>query len=331
MKTPQTLRRWGRLSTSAAAVTVLSVTASGCMVVHGEREILPGATKTEAARALKDFTAAYNEANAANDQALDSDRVTGPLADIDGAKLRAGAKNQPGGNPDYAPLKLTDTEFTIPKKAGWPRWFVADSKANKGADNTRWLMAFTRGGANEVWEVSYLTILAADDVPEFKKDKDGWADPVTANAGDLAVPPQDLAETYATYLQDGGAAFTPGPHTSAWRDARQKNAEKPGLVRQYLDEPLTSGDYAPLGLRTTDGSALVFFTTRHYEKQTAAQGVPLNVSDANVKALMTGEAKQSITLESVSNQAVLDPGPGAADQKVEFLARIQGLTGAKGE
>lgn len=46
---------------------------------------------------------------------------------------------------------------------------------------------------------------------------------------------------------------------------------------------------------------------------------------------MTGEAKQSITLESVSNQAVLDPGPGAADQKVEFLARIQGLTGAKGE
>lgn len=301
------------------------------MVVHGEREILPGATKTEAARALKDFTAAYNEANAANDRALDADRVTGPLADIDGAKLRAGAKNQPGGNPDYAPLKLTDTEFTIPKKAGWPRWFVADSKANKGGGSTRWLLVFTRGGADEVWEVAYLTILAADDVPEFKKDKDGWAEPVTANAADLAVPPQDLAETYATYLQDGGAAFAAGPHTSAWRDLREKNAEKPGLVRQYLDEPLTSGEYAPLGLRTTDGSALVFFTTRHYEKQTAAQGVPLNVSDANVKALMTGDAKQSITLESVSNQAVLDPGPGAANQKVEFLARIQGLTGAKGE
>ncbi|NGO13874.1 hypothetical protein G5C60_41345 [Streptomyces sp. HC44] len=331
MRTPQTLRRLGRLTTSAAAVTVLSVTASGCMVVHGEREVLPGATKTEAARALKDFTTAYNEANKANDQSLDADRVAGPLADIDGAKLRAGEKNQPGGDPGYVPLKLTDTEFVIPKKAGWPRWFVAESRANKGSGDARWLLVFTRGGADEVWEVSYLTIFAADDVPEFKKDKDGWAEPVTADAADLAVRPQDLAESYATYLKDGGDTFAPGVHTSDWRATREKNAEQPGLVRQYLDEPLTTGDYAPVGLRTTDGGALVFFTTRHYEKQTAAQGVPLNVTDANVKALMTGEPKQSVTLESVSNQAVLDPAKTASDQKVEFVARIQGLTGAKGE
>jgi hypothetical protein len=331
MKTPQTLRRLGRLTTSAAAVTVLSVTASGCVVVHGEREILPAATKTEAARALKDFSTAYNEANKANDQSLDADRVTGPLADIDGAKLRAGEKNQPGGDPDYVPLKLTDTEFTIPKKAGWPRWFVADSRANKGSTEARWLLVFTRGSADEVWEVSYLTILAADDVPEFKKDKDGWAEPVTADASDLAVRPQDLGKSYATYLKSGGDTFAPGTHTSTWRDNRRKNAERPGLVRQYIDEPMASGDHAPVGLRTTDGGALVFFSTRHYEKQTAWQGETLNVTDPNIKALMTGDAKQAITLESVSNQAVLDPAKNAADQKVKFLGRIQGLTGAKGE
>jgi hypothetical protein len=331
MKTPRTLRRLDRSALIAASVTVLSMTASGCMVVHGEREILPGATKAEAARALKDFTAAYNKANSANDQSLDADRVTGALGDIDGAKLKAGAENQPGGNPDYVPLKLTDTEFTIPEKAGWPRWFVAESQANKGRGEDRWLLVFTRGGANEVWEVSYLTIMPAADVPEFKKDEDGWAEPVTANAADLAVAPGNLARDYATFLKDGGDTFAPGTHTSVWRANREKEASRPGLAQQYIDEPLTTGDYAPVGLRTTDGGALVFFTTRHYQKQTAAQGVPINVTSPDVKALMTGDLKQSLTLESISSQAVLDPAKTAPDQRVEFLSRIQGLTGAKGE
>src|SRR3954464_995887 len=90
---PRGPRGLGRSALAAASVTVLSVTASGCVVVHGEREILPGATKSEAARALSDFTAAYNKANGANDPTLDADRVTGALGDIDGAKLRAGGKN----------------------------------------------------------------------------------------------------------------------------------------------------------------------------------------------------------------------------------------------
>ncbi|MEW2574096.1 hypothetical protein [Streptomyces sp. NPDC047070] len=328
---PRRPRGLGRGALTAASVTVLSVTASGCVVVHGEREILPGATKSEAARALRDFTTAYNKANGANDPSLDADRVTGALGDIDGAKLKAGGKNQPGGNANYVPLKLTDTEFTIPEKAGWPRWFVTDSKANKGRAEDRWLMVFTRGDANEVWQVAYLTISPAEAIPTFKKNEDGWAEPVTANAADLAVAPGKLPQQYATYLKDGGSAFADGAHTTKWRADRAKSAERPGLAQQYIDEPLTSGDYAPVGLRTADGGALVFFTTRHYQKQTAAPGVPINVTNADVKALMTGEPKQSLTLESISNQAVLDPPKSASDQKVKFLSRIQGLTAAKGE
>ncbi|WP_307541035.1 hypothetical protein [Streptomyces sp. V3I8] len=307
------------------------MTASGCVVVHGEREILPGATKSEAARALSDFTAAYNKANGANDPTLDADRVTGALGDIDGAKLRAGGKNQPGGNPNYVPLELTDTEFTIPEKAGWPRWFVTDSKANKGRGEDRWLLVFTRGDANELWQVSYLTIAAAKDIPEFAKDEDGWAQPVAANAADLAVAPGKLPQRYAAYLKDGGDAFAAGAHTTRWRSDRKKNAARPGLAQQYIDEPLAAGDYAPVGLRTADGGALVFFTTRHYQKQTAAPGVPINVTNADVKALMAGDPKQSLTLESTSNQAVLNPLRSAQNPKVRFVSRIQGLTAAKGE
>ncbi|GAA3495863.1 hypothetical protein GCM10019016_029640 [Streptomyces prasinosporus] len=295
-------------------------------MVHGEREVLPAATRAEAADALREFTAAYNAADKAYDGSLDADRTTGALADIDAARLKAGRANSPEGNPGHVPLKLTDAKFTIPEKAGWPRWFLADAAGNKGGD-VRWLLVFTRDGLDDTWEVAYLTLVAPDDVPEFRTDEDGWAEAVPADAGDLAVRPGELSEEYAAYLKDGGDAFAQGPHTSAWRALREKRSTRPGLATQYIDEPLTDGDYAPLALRTKDGGALVFFTTRHFEKQTAATGASVPTPNKNVLALTTGEIRQSLTMEFVSNEVALDPAEGG----VEILGRIQGLTSAKGE
>src|SRR3954451_12853428 len=79
-RTPRSLL--GRSALAAVSVTVLSLAASGCVVVHGEREVLPAATPTEAAEALKDFTAAYNEADRTYDRARDADYVTGALGAI---------------------------------------------------------------------------------------------------------------------------------------------------------------------------------------------------------------------------------------------------------
>lgn len=285
----------------------------------------------EAARALKDFTTAYNKADKANDQSQDSSRVTGALADIDGGKLRSGAKLNPSGNPNHVALKLADVRYTIPEKAAWPRWFVADATANKGNATDRWLFVFTRDGLTDLWEVSFLTIVPAEDMPEFQKDEDGYAQAVTPDDPELSVTPAQLPDRYVTYLKEDSALFADGPYTSEERSRRRLNAEKPGLARQYVDEALTNGDYAPVGLRTTDGGALVFFTTRHYQKQTAAQGVNIPVNDAAVRALMTGEPKQSLTLEFVNNQAVLDPAKTKSDQQVRILSQVGGLTGAKGE
>lgn len=297
------------------------------MVVHGEREILPSATKAEAAKALQQFTTAYNKADKAFDSSLDADYVTGALGDIDGARLKASKAVSPGGNAKHTPLELSDAKFTIPKKAGWPRWFVADAAANKGG-SARWVFVFTRNGLDEPWEAAYLTLMAPGDVPKFKTDKDGWAEAVPANSTELAVPPGDLSKAYATYLKDGGDTFADGLHTSKWRADRAKDAKRPGLVSQFLDEPLTSGDYAPLALRTTDGGALVFFTTRYYEKRTAYAGTSVPSPGKAVEALTEGEIKQSLTMEFISNEAALAPkGPG----KVRVLGRIQGMTSAKGE
>ncbi|MFF7376431.1 hypothetical protein ACIP4Q_07310 [Streptomyces massasporeus] len=323
---PRTLRRPARSALIAASATALSLTASGCVVVHGEREILPSTTRAEAAKALQEFTAAYNEADKAYDGTLDADHTTGALADIDAARLKAGKANNPDGNPSHTPLTLTDAKFTIPKKAGWPRWFVVDAAGNKGG-TARWLLVFTRSSLDDPFQVAYLTLVAPGKVPQFKKDADGWAESVPVGSTDLATDPRDLSSTYATYLKSGGETFADGPHTSQWRALREKNGKKPGMVTQYIDEPLTNGDYAPLALRTTDGGALVFFTTRHYEKQTAYAGTSVPTPNKDVLALTKGEIKQSLTMEFVSNEVALDPkGQG----KVTILGRIQGMTSAEG-
>lgn len=327
---PRWPRRLDRSALIAASATALSLTASGCVVVHGEREVLPSTTRAEAAKALQQFTSAYNAADKAYDPSLDADHTTGALAAIDSARLEAGRANNPDGNPSHTPLELTDAKFTIPKKAGWPRWFVADTKANKGGD-ARWLLVFTRDGLEETWQAAYLTLVAPDKVPEFKTDRDGWAEAVPANSTDLAVPPADLSKDYTTYLKDGGKTFADGAHTSSWRELREKRSIRPGLVTQYIDEPLTNGDYAPLALRTEDGGALVFFTTRHFEKQTSAQGASVPTPNKDVLALTDGEIKQSLTMEFVSNGIALDPARGAGDGQVSVLGRVQGLTSAKGE
>jgi hypothetical protein len=65
-------------------------------------------------------------------------------------------------------------------------------------------------------------------------------------------------------------------------------------------------------------------------KQTAHTGSSVPTPDKDVLALTTGEIKQSLTMEYVSNEVALDPKKGDGAQ-VSVLGRIQGLTSAKGE
>lgn len=304
------------------------------MTVHGEREIVPSATKSEAAQALKDFTDAYNKADKAYDPALDAAHVTGALGAINQAGLKARSVNYPDGNPQHVPLELTDAKFAIPKKAGWPRFFLADVDSNrdqdKGALDNRWVLVFVRSDVDQLWEAAYLTILSPGRIPALKTDEDGWAEPVAPDSAALAVAPRDLSEEYSSYLQNGKPEhFKDGPHTSGWRESRKKDSNLPGMSTQYIDQPLDSDDFAPLGLVTADGDALVFFAMRNYERQTAAKGVRLKVHP-DVKALLTGDVKSTVTKERVSSQAVTVPTGGAGGGGVDVLGRLTGLTAAKG-
>lgn len=304
------------------------------MTVHGELAVLPAVQRGEAAKALAQFTDAYNAADKAYDPALDANRVTGALGAINQAGLKARSVTSPDGNAGHQDLELTDPVFTIPKKAGWPRWFVAVADSNRDRDSgpgdNSWVLVFLRHSVNEPWQAAYLTILSPDEIPKFKTDKDGWAQPVPADSTATTVPPEELSGRYASYLKSGQPdTFAKGPHTDGWRADRAKDARLPGLTTQYIDQPVTGGDFEPLGLATEDGGALVFFTTRFFERQTAAKGYRPKVS-ADVAALMTGEVTNTVTQESVSSAAVYVPKRGADPSQVIVAGRLQGITGAKG-
>ncbi|GHG42215.1 putative lipoprotein [Streptomyces zaomyceticus] len=303
------------------------------MTVHGELALMPPATEAEAAQALADFTSAYNKADKAYDPAMDAGRVTGPLGEINQAGLRARAVTTPGGNPNHRPLELTDARFVLPKKAGWPRWFLADTDSNRdtdeGAGDQRWLLVFVRNGPQQLWEAAHLVVLGPAQVPEFAEEG-GYAVPVAADSDALAVAPADLGKEYVSFLKDGQPGqFTAGAHTSLWREQRQKGANRPGLATQYIDRAADQGDFAPLGLRTKDGGAFVFFATRFFERQTAAPGYRPKVDPA-VKALLTGEVKNTVTKEWVSNQVALVKPAGTDRDGVTVAGRLQGVVGAQG-
>ncbi|PAU44814.1 hypothetical protein CK936_32860 [Streptomyces albireticuli] len=329
------------------------------MTVHGEREILPAVDKAEAPEILKRFTDGYNEAYRELDPKV-IDRVeSGPLAEIGHADMRTQGALTPGGNPRYPSLVLDDARFTVPKQAGWPKFFLADTRSNR--DRNRWLVVFLREGPKDPWRAGYLSIVGPDRVPEFATDGDGYAEAVPVAEGrdtGLAKDPGTVSRAYTDFLRTGeGGAFAPGPRTSGVREERDKLRRTPTFWTEFIDVPERAPDFPTPALRTEDGGALVFFTAHHRERRTMAKGLRPAVTDPRTRTLVTGELKTSVTYTRVSESAVrVPPAPGGGttgaksggkpdgkagggaskndpknDGKIVFLNRIESVTAVKGD
>ncbi|MBF6054107.1 hypothetical protein GO002_19825 [Streptomyces eurocidicus] len=324
------------------------------MTVHGEREILPAVDRAEAPGILKRFTDGYNEAYRKLDPEA-VDRVeSGPLAEIGHADMRTQGALTPGGNPRYPSLVLDDARFTVPKQAGWPKFFVADTRSNR--DRNRWLVVFLSDGPKDPWRAAYLSIVSPDRVPKFATDEDGYAEAVPVTAGrdtGLARDPAAVSRAYTDFLRTGeGGAFAPGPRTSGVREERDKLRRTPTFWTEFIDVPERAPDFPAPALRTEDGGALVFFTAHHRERRTMAKGLRPAVTDPRTRTLVTGELKTSVTYTRVSESAVRVPPaaggkaaagsegkaggktagkPAGDDGKIVFLNRIESVTAVKGE
>lgn len=314
-----------------AAVALLVPAAAGCVTVHGEQALLPAVDRATAETVLDHFTAVNNEANTRLDPSLNAQIETGALGAIDQAGIKARHVNNPAGNPNYQPLRLTDARFLIPEQRGWPKWFVADTASNRGT--ARWLLVFTHSSVREPWRASYLLVVEPAQLPDFATDATGHVEPVPAGASGLLVPPGQLSAQYTAYLQQGdkgSTVFAPGDETTRLRQLRSTQyAPTPQVVTQFADEAADPAQYPPVALRLKDGGALVFFTSHHQMKQTVAKP-PLTITDPDIKALMTGTPTTSVTLVRVAEQAVRVPPASATGTKVVFLNRIEGLVTAQG-
>ncbi|MEU4211318.1 hypothetical protein AB0F13_15205 [Streptomyces sp. NPDC026206] len=299
-------------------------------------------SRAEAPKVLQRFTDGYNIAYRTLDPAA-LDRVeTGALAEIGRADLGAQRTVTPGGNPGYPALALEDARFTIPKMAGWPKFFVADTRSNR--DRHRWVLVFTRAGAKEPWKAAYLSLLGEGKMPKFAVGEDGYAEAVRAVGKDtpdargpgpgsgLMADPGVLSGSYTEYLRTGeGKVFAPGGSTTQLRAERAKLARTATFWSEYIDTPEKAPGFPPLALRTGDGGALVFFTAHHRERRTMVKGVRPEVTDPRTKALLQGELKQAVTYTRISESAVQVPARAADGGRVVFLNRIESLTAARGE
>ncbi|MER7400467.1 hypothetical protein ABT381_33710 [Streptomyces sp. NPDC000151] len=293
------------------------------MTVHGEREKIPALSKAEAGKVLKQFVAGYNEANTTHDPAVTATYETGALQDIDEAVIKTDRRLGTG----FQPLELRDPEFVIPKMAGWPKFFLANTVSNR--KNSRWTLAFTRSGPQEKWKAAYLLPLSAGAVPEFATDADGYAEAVPAGKGSagLTVDPGKLGRTYARYLKTGeGDTFAPGPYTDRLRQQRAAVAKQPGRRIDTIDQAYK---FPAMALRTKDGGALAFFATHHFQHKTLSPGSTINITP-EVEAVLDGpkEKTNKMTFTTVSEQVVKVPAEDDGG-RVVFLTRLLRQTAAK--
>lgn len=298
--------------------------------MHGEREIVPAVTKADAAKALKQFTNGFNKANRTLDPAVTPSYESDALLTIDRAGLKASRAANPQGNPNARPLTFSDPHFTVPKQAGWPRFFLADAVTNRQdrrGQDARWFLVFSRSAPDAPWRAVYLASLAGDQVPRFRTDADGFAEPVPGDGSGLVVDPAGLSKAYTDYLRTGkGDLFAPGPRTDAWRRDRDAKSRTLGSQIQYVDQPAR---FAPVALRTADGGALVFFASYYHQQKTVSEGSMMQVSP-QVQGVMDKpvEQAQKITLTNLSAQVVKVPAKSAGG-KVAVLNYIESRTSAK--
>lgn len=328
----RTVRRRGPVLAAAAAA--LSLPLAGCMTVHGETADIPSITPAHAASVLRHFTDVNNQASKAYDAKLVGQIEAGPLGATDSAGVTARHVNNPGGNPSFTPLVLSDAKFWIPRQVGWPKFFVADTASNRGT-GTRWLLVFRRGAAGQAWRADFLAVVDPSRVPALAHDADGYVLPVPAKGGGLLLPPAKLGAAYAGYLQHGDNAddFAKGSATSQLRTDRREHARTANSVTQYADQAADTGDFAPVALRTKNGGALVFFSTRHQSRSTYRAGYRLSI-DQDTRALMTGTPRTSVTLSHIGEQLVSVPRKAGATPdpapRITFLSRLLGLVSAEG-
>jgi hypothetical protein len=271
-------------------------------------------TPTDAQTVLAQFTAADNKANAAQSNALLSNAETASSYALDSAAYTAQRAEHAQPSPAFT---LVQPHLFVPlQPAVYPHWFAAQvtAQATSGAHavlGTEYLV-FTQASAGAPWkEAAQAVISKGTALPTVAVGTDGYATGVSFDATDLSIAPGKLAQEAADSLDGHGPVSVPGDL------AERQDA---GYWRPRLPASTAIGDYhtqtgyGVLGLRTTDGGALLFYTDAAILTYQAPKGktMPLQIPgfySASAPVAWAG-------LRYMDQFATYDPKPGHGPARV---------------
>jgi hypothetical protein len=247
----------------------------------------------------------------ASSQVLDASRYT--------TRRASGA----GPYPAYAPA---GAQFYIPAEpVSYPHWFVvrvtnralAGKHEGLGAE----YLLFTQSGPGAAWkDETEPYLLGGTTAPPVALDAAGWATAVDYHAAGLAVAPSKLAQSTADSLNGHGPVSNPGnlseySTVNAWRARLPKGTA--------VSDQHTQTGYGIIGLRTSDGGALLFYTDAAVVTFTAPRGKTFQMPIPGVYS-----SKQRLGwagMRFLDQLATYDPPQGAGAPRV--VADYSGIQG----
>jgi len=230
--------------------------------------------------------------------------------------------------------------FYVPALASYPQWFMVavprrtDTGGRLGPAVST-LMVFARAEKTVPWTLSGSAVLGQS-LPAIALDSDGYATDAATTDPTLLLRPDVVGATQAAVVDDGpaspaAAVVSDGPQTSGLYAAQNAVAaaeQAKGLQYQWL---LQGAAFPQVGLRLTDGGALVLYgmyldTSNEHPNLVAGSPIPVSPALTALFALPNEIGYHAVYANWTYEFAAIDPPATAHDAKLQVIAAQGGLS-----
>lgn len=289
----------------------------------------PYITENEAAAIMAELSKVNNKANAGLDSALLATYEAESSFEIDNAEYKIRRAN---GKP-YESFTYTLRKAYIPAGSAYPQWILVDCTFDDSSIDVATVL--TREKAGAAWKL-VLAVVPEGNLPEVDTDANSnlvLVDPDDADG--MVDSPAAIVKAQAAYLTEGAesdAAKLFGTHRRATTILGSKTGLHNSLL--FVNEDTAVKEKAPTSsfnvtvapypiraLRTRDGGALAFYTTRMEFVAEHPRGVAV-IAGADEALAGKTEFQHKMTLVALDQWIAYIPPKGGG--KVELLGNLTG-------
>jgi len=293
----------------------------------------PAITKADAEHVVAWYSQVNNQANESNSDSLLATIESGSSYTMDAGSYRF-ALGQSSRTP-YVPFELTGTTYYIPRlpRASYPRWFAIRTSyitLSTGKNLGSAYLVFAQDSAGAPWkDIIEPDILPGQAPPQIATGSGGYAQAVAAGDTGLNVAPDKIGQVTAAWL-DQLASNTSNTviddEAGNLTDLKDEVFWRSGEGGAAFDA--TDTHSVPAGpvfaLKTTDGGALVFYTTDAQLTLTPPDGGTISaLTIPGYYSPSSSDGLTSATVGYAEQFATYIPAAGSSDRDV--VADIAGI------